>query len=96
MKRMIIAAGAVALLALTGCGDKQTERFRDAPRGATTNNDPADVFTMPDGFSNGASKCDHGNRVYVIFKGDSAYGGIDVVPQDPTCPQPAPHMDGEG
>ena len=40
---------------------------------------------MPDGFSNAATKCDHGNRVYVIYHGDNPYGTISVVPQDPTC-----------
>lgn len=87
MRQQIIAALAVTgLLVTAGCSEKARERFRDAPRGASTNNDPADVGTSPDGFSNWATKCDHGNRVYVIFKGDSAYGAVAVVPQDPTCP----------
>jgi hypothetical protein len=82
----VVAVAALGSL-LLACSDKQQEPFRDAPRGET-NDEPADVFTMPDGFSNGASKCDHGNRVYVVFHGNSSYGSIDVVPQDPTCPQP--------
>jgi hypothetical protein len=77
----------LAIVAVSACSDKQRERFNDAPRGET-NADPADIFTMPDGFSNGSTKCDHGNRIYVVFHGDSNYGAIAVVPQDPTCPQP--------
>ncbi|MFD7900538.1 hypothetical protein [Streptomyces sp. NPDC059743] len=74
-------AGAVIL---TGCGDKYQEPFKDAPRG-TTNNERADLITMPDGFSNASTKCDHGNRVYTLYHGDEKYGSIAVVPQDPTC-----------
>lgn len=81
----VAAAALVGGVALVGCGtQKISEPFRDAPRGAT-NSAPADVIEMPDGFSNAATKCDHGNRIYVIFKQDSAYGAVSVVPQDPTC-----------
>lgn len=74
-----------AAIALTACGiDKAQEPFEDAPRGQT-NTDRADTLTFPDGFSNVATKCDHGNRVYVVFKGDAPYGAIDVVEQDPSC-----------
>lgn len=77
-----------ALVAVTGimaaCTDKSLEPFHDAPRGVT-NDEPADIVTMPDGFSNVATKCDHGNRVYVVFHGDGTYGSISVVPDDPTC-----------
>lgn len=82
----IILAGTAGLALLgvaTGC-DKVAEPWRDAQRGAV-NEQPADVGTMPDGFSNFSTKCDHGNRVYVIYHGDSPYGSIAVVPQDPTC-----------
>jgi hypothetical protein len=81
----VAAAGfAIGALTLTGCMDKATEPFKDAPRG-TTNNGKADVVTMPDGFSNVATKCDHGNRIYTAFHGDHTYGSITVVPADPTC-----------
>lgn len=83
MKKVLVATAAVALLSMTGCA-KMSEPFKDAPRGET-NDSPADTFTMPDGFSNGATKCDHGNRIYVLFHGDSAYGSIAVVPNDETC-----------
>jgi hypothetical protein len=72
-----------ATLFLTGCG-KALEPYNDAPV-KSQNKTPADVLNMPDGFSNVATKCDHGNRVYVAFHGDKAYGAIAVVPNDPTC-----------
>ncbi len=77
----LAAAGGLALLA--GCA-KYQEPFKDAPRG-TTNSGSADVVTMPDGFSNMATKCDHGNRVYTLYHGDNKYGAIAVVPHDPSC-----------
>jgi hypothetical protein len=84
-----LAAMAIAIiviaLTLTSCG-KATEPFRDAGVG-TTNTANADTITMPDGFSNVATKCDHGNRVYVIYHNNNAYGSVAVVPKDPTCPQ---------
>lgn len=40
---------------------------------------------MSDGFSNLGTKCDHGNRVYVVYHGDNPYGSVAVVPADPTC-----------
>ncbi len=77
-------AALAAATALSGCGAKASEPFKDAPRGAS-NTAPADTITMPDGFSNVASKCDGPNRVYVIFKGDLYYGSIAVVANDPRC-----------
>lgn len=76
----------ITILILTACSvGKTTEPFKDAPRSGTSNTEPADTITMPDGFSNVATKCDHGNRVYVAFHGDSPYAAIAVVPNDPTC-----------
>ncbi len=90
LKRKVTWVG-LALLALvvgagvfSACSDKGTEQYRDAPR-ASSNDEAADVFTMPDGFSNFSAKCDGPNRVYVIFKNDSAYGSIAVAPNDPRC-----------
>lgn len=89
MKRRRIVIGVVAVVALsaslTACGDKATEPFKDAPRSGTTNHEAADIIQMPDGFSNMATKCDHGNRVYVVYKGDENRAALAVVPQDPTC-----------
>lgn len=84
MRKIILGAAAgVLALTVTGCG-KMAEPFQDADRGAT-NEAPADTLTFPDGFSNAATKCDNGNRVYVLFHGDNAYGSIAVVPGDPSC-----------
>jgi len=84
-KRRLATAATVAVLAvgLGGCA-KASEPFQDAERGST-NDSPADTITFPDGFSNVATKCDHGNRVYVLFKSDLAYGSVAVVPGDPSC-----------
>lgn len=75
----------IGVTALTSCGiGKATEPFNDAGV-SSQNTSKATTGNMPDGFSNWASKCDHGNRVYSAFKGDAAYGSIAVVPKDPTC-----------
>jgi hypothetical protein len=84
---LIPAVIAVALLTGAASCDKANEPFKDAPRSGTVNNDPADIIEMPDGFSNLATKCDHGNRIYTGFHGDSKYGIGFAVPHDPTCPQ---------
>ncbi|HJS83721.1 MAG TPA: hypothetical protein VJ742_12905 [Nitrososphaera sp.] len=86
-RRWLIALIPVTLLggALGGaCTDKSTEQFRDAGRGET-NDQPADIITMPDGFSNLASKCDGPNRVYVAFKADQNRAALAVVKDDPRC-----------
>lgn len=74
---------AFAITLLAGC-DKAAEPFKDAPRSGT-NSAPAKVIEMPDGFSNLATKCDDGNRIYVVFHGDNTYGSVSVVPHDPSC-----------
>lgn len=79
---LLVAMLLIGLMA-TGCG-KMTEPFKDAPRGST-NDSAADLLTMPDGFSNVATKCDGPNRVYVIFHADAAYGSVAVAPNDPRC-----------
>lgn len=88
--RGLIAASIGITVAITlgaGACDKVQEPFKDAQRTNVTNGAPADTITMPDGFSNVATKCDHGNRVYTAYHGDLAYASIYVVPQDPTCAQ---------
>lgn len=85
MRNGLIGAAVVLVIMLVGgCTDKVSEPFKDAERGAT-NDEPADTGTMPDGFSNFATKCDHGNRVYVLFKSDANYGSIAVVQDDASC-----------
>jgi hypothetical protein len=82
--KKIVLVLATLTLALAGCS-KATESFNDADI-SKKQDKPAEVYSMPDGFSNVATKCDdHGNRIYVAFHGDSAYGAIAVVPADPTC-----------
>lgn len=76
----VLAGG---LLLSAACG-KIAEPFKDADRGVT-NDSPADTLTFPDGFSNAATKCDHGNRVYVLYHGDHPYGSIAVVPSAKDC-----------
>jgi hypothetical protein len=84
-KHKILIAGSALSLGLVGCTAKYTEPFKDAPRSGVTNSDAADLIEMPDGFSNGSTKCDHGNRLYVAYHGDHVYAALAVVPQDPTC-----------
>jgi hypothetical protein len=84
MKTRIIGAVLLGAALLIGGCAKVSEPYNDADRGKT-NNDKADIVTFPDGFSNVATKCDHGNRVYVIYKGDSAYGSVAVVPNAEDC-----------
>lgn len=86
-KRRLAAVVTAALLAasLSGCGEKAAEPFHDADRGKQTNDSPADVIEMPDGFNNLATKCDHGNRVYVTYHADSPYGAVAVVPNAEGC-----------
>ena len=89
MKRSTKAVAAIALagglLLSSACGtDKMTEGFKDAQRGSV-NDSPADTVTFPDGFSNIATKCDHGNRIYSTFHGDNPYAAIAVVPDAKDC-----------
>jgi hypothetical protein len=83
MKKTVKLAGVGLVLAGTlvlsvGC-TKYTEPYRDAPRSGTTNDEPMDVIEMSDGFSNLGTKCDHGNRIYVAYKGDDNRAAIAVV-----------------
>ncbi len=86
-KVAVIIAGAALFGGACNTGfQKITERFSDAPRGEV-NKGPADIITMPDGFSNVSAKCDGANRVYVVFHSNSAYGSVAVAPNDPRCRQ---------
>lgn len=79
-----VGVGIAVALSLSACNDKATEQFRDAPI-ANRDRSAAEVYDMPDGFSNFSEKCDgHGNRVFVAFHNDSSYAAIAVV-RDPTC-----------
>lgn len=87
--RIITAAIAMTVIltgsfGLSACSGKALEPFNDADV-SNQNKGPAEVINMPDGFSNVATKCDHGNRVYVVFHSNSAYGSVAVVANDPSC-----------
>ncbi|MEU3285594.1 hypothetical protein [Streptomyces longwoodensis] len=87
MRRLAFLGASLAagVLVLTGCDNKASEPFHDAPRSHVNNDAPMDVVNGSDGFSNVGTKCDHGNRLYVAYHGDSAYAAVAVVAQDPTC-----------
>lgn len=80
----LIGAGVIAAI-ISACGlAKATEPFKDSAVYGN-NNDPALVFHMPDGFSNGATKClVPGIRVAVLYHNDSAYGSVAMV-ADKNC-----------
>lgn len=74
--------GASVVMLATGCSS-MTESYNDAPISRKIDT-PAEVYSMPDGFANVASKCDlHGNRIYSTRTdgGES----MAVVPNDPSC-----------
>jgi len=86
-KRVATTAILLTLAAsLVGCAGegKFSEQFKDAGVDSRDTSS-AEIGTMPDGFSNFATKCNNGNRVYVLFHNDNPYGGIAVVPNDTTC-----------
>ena len=79
-------AAVIAAVFVAGCSpsSKITQPFQDAPVSGMLKG-PAEIGTMPDGFNNFAEKCDdHGNRVFVIFHSDGAYGSVFAM-KDPTC-----------
>lgn len=84
-KKILIPLALLAVVALSGCG-KFVEPYNDADV-KSQNTGPADVINMPDGFSNVATKCDHGNRVYVVYHANSSYGSVAISPNDPSCKQ---------
>ncbi|MEU7278634.1 hypothetical protein AB0A69_07570 [Streptomyces sp. NPDC045431] len=86
-KVTLIALAALLAGGLAGCGisEKYSEPWRDAPR-SSTDNGAATVFTMPDGFGNGATKCLAGTgvRVTTLYHQDGAYGSVSTI-LDPAC-----------
>lgn len=89
MKKLLIPIVAAVTLLLASCGAKAMEPYKDAPTSSDRNSGEATVIEMPDGFSNLATKCDNGNRIYVAYKGDLNRAAIAVVGKDKTCPQPS-------
>lgn len=82
-----VITGLLSLTLMAGCGTgKVSEPFNDAQR-AREFNQPADIITMPDGFSNLATKCGPGGMRYtVVFHQDGPYGSVSVT-ADPSCPK---------
>lgn len=85
----LCAAGVVSVLSLSACG-KLAEPLRDAPV-SRHDKSPAIVIDNPDGFSNVAHKCLQGSEghwvgIYVVYHGDSPYGSVSTILNDPTCP----------
>lgn len=88
MRKTTITLALLSVLGLgvtaTGCSQKAMEPWNDAPI-AHKDDSAAEVYSMPDGFNNVASKCDgHGHRMFTLYHGDSTYGGVAVV-ADPAC-----------
>lgn len=84
LTRKTLLSSVVALGLLAGCGASATEPYRDAPQGKRYDG-PADIYSMPDGFSNFAGKCDgHGHRVFVAFKGGDNRAAITAI-DDASC-----------
>jgi hypothetical protein len=87
-RRVGLALGGVLIAAsLTGCdwGAKASEPYKDAKRDGKSDTSPAKTGSMPDGFSNYATKCiADGIRLTVAFHGDAAYSAISTV-ADPNC-----------
>ena len=83
IRRLTLTAILMAAIG-TGCTDKAREQFRDAPVEGR-NKAPAEIISMPDGFSSVATKCSHGTRLFVAFKGDANRAAIAVAPGDPSC-----------
>jgi len=82
--RRLAAIATVAVLAV-GCSGYNNARGKgDAPV-AGSDDSPAQIINMPDGFPNVATKCDgHGHRIFV-----STHDKTDSQPTvvtDPSCP----------
>lgn len=80
----VLVTGVLAAVGGVGCS-KMEEPSKDSEKSGVRNDAPVDIISNADGFSNLSTKCDHGNRIYVVYHGDSPYAAIAVVPQDPTC-----------
>lgn len=90
-RRKVVALVAAVFLmigagVLTGCGEKFSEPFKDAPRSHQDSGNPTDVIRFADGFSNVGTSCDKdGNRIYVAYHGDSPYAAIFVLEDAKGC-----------
>lgn len=83
--RVVAAALAAALGLALVVGCSSTSPPVNTPRSTGDNDSQAEPIPFPDGLSSAATKCDHGNRLYIAYHDGSAYAAIAVVPGDPTC-----------
>jgi hypothetical protein len=75
----------IVAFALGGCSSWNDKHGKgDSPVGKTDDS-PARVVNMPDGFANLAIKCYNGNGIYVTTR-DAA---PTIIVNDPNCPQKA-------
>ncbi|WP_406300566.1 hypothetical protein OG948_40545 (plasmid) [Embleya sp. NBC_00888] len=82
----VVPFAVVGVLLLSGCAEEDDKRGTgDAPVANQRGDDtPAQVFNMPDGFGNLATKCvGHGFRAYVTTNA-SGPSNVQIVP-DGTC-----------
>lgn len=91
-KRVRVSVRAAALVLavgglLVGCGQEYDDKRGkgDAPvKGRAGDDTPAEVFNMPDGFGNLATKCvGHGYRAYVTTNNDGP-SNLELV-KDESC-----------
>lgn len=88
------AVGMFLLGVLAACGAQQGND--SAVTGPVTGDKiPAEIYSMPDGFSNYSLKCVHGIWWMTIYHqshdswGYGSGSGVPAVPGDPACPSPA-------
>lgn len=82
IRTFLIALLVTGAIVLTGCpgGNDTSVQSRDHA--------PAEAINFPDHFSSVATKCNHGNRVYVSDHGKGTNpSSVAVVAHDPSCPQ---------
>lgn len=89
MRKIIITATAVTVLALAGCGQQWDDEHGkgDAPvRNQKGDDTPADVTNFPDNFGNVATKCVAGVAGWRAFVTTNGKGSSFLVVQaDPAC-----------
>jgi hypothetical protein len=79
--RKIALAGMAGLL-IAGCGSGPDKSREDAADTRDVDKGPPHVIAFNNRYPNVETKCDHGNRVYVVTQGTYRFF---VVPHDPSC-----------
>jgi hypothetical protein len=85
---------ALGLMLVTGCTQNpwETSGRGDAPiNDSKTDDSAAEIINFPDMFANVARKCQNGVGIYTTSNGgNTGVGrGLEVIPNDPNCPQNA-------